>query len=77
MAKPIMDKEAIRKVIQNGYVVNAYGKEGYVEEISFTKSTPGGGLAGFSFQSCQLKQRTLHRLFKRVQREYPELVLEG
>ena len=76
--KPIMTTDEIRKAIADKYKIGAYGgKDGYIGEISFSKKPKGGGLVGFSFDvGCGLRQKTLKRLFKRIQSVYPKLKLE-
>jgi len=80
MAQAIMTKKEIEKAKSLGYEADCYGgDDGYISEISFTLRPKDGGsigLQGFSFMSCELRQRTLRRLFERVKAVYPNLIIE-
>ena len=76
--KPIMTVDEIKAKKSYKYKVKAYGrKDGYIDEISFSKKIEGDELVGFSFDvGCGLGQKNLKRLFKRIRSVYPELKLE-
>ncbi len=64
----LMILKEIKDYIEQGYEVTAYGRENHIVEISFFKKVQENPVlgSGFSFMSCELRQRALRNLFRKI-----------
>lgn len=67
----------IKQYVEDGWKASAYGgKDGWVSEVSFTKTNPNGNFVGFSYMCCEIRQREMKSLLRRVQKVLPKLKMK-